>query len=121
MRAHEVKRVEKVNPRCHSCEIDMKPEILLTHFPKGELPTRGYKCSQCGYELIPLEEAKRVQQEAESLGLFGSVNHVTRTITKCGNNLAIYVPKEIERTLGLKQGRKVKLWLENDEICIKPT
>jgi len=121
MRAHEMKRVEKPNLKCHSCDVDMKTEILFTHFPKGELPTRGYKCAQCGYELIPLEEAKRVQQEAERLGLFGSANHVTRKITKCGNNLAIYVPKEIERTLGLKQGRKVKLWLENDEICIKPT
>jgi len=117
----EVLKERALIPKCHSCETDMRPDILFTHFPKGKLPTRGYKCSQCGYELIPLEETKRVQQLAESIGLFGAANYLTRTITKSGNNLAVYIPKEIERTLGLKQGRKVKLWLKHDEICIKPT
>lgn len=117
----EVMEERALIAKCHRCETDMKTDILFTHFPKGKLPTRGYRCSQCGYELIPLEEAKRVQQQAESLGLFGAVNQLTRTITKCGNNLAVYIPKEIERALGLEKGRKVKLWLKHDEICIKPT
>jgi len=112
--------MENPNPKCHRCNADMKPDILYTHFPKGQLPTRGYRCPNCLNELIPLEEAKRVQEQAESLGLFGEANYLTRTITKSGNNLAVYIPKEIEKTLGIKQGRTVRLWLQNDEICIKP-
>jgi hypothetical protein len=48
----------------------MTNALFSTKFPKGKLPTKGYECSKCGYELIPLEETKRVQKEAESRGLF---------------------------------------------------
>lgn len=94
---------------------------MLTHFPEGALPSRGYKCDKCGYELIPLEEVKRVQEEAERLGLYGAPNPLTRKITKSGNNLAFYIPKEYERELGLKKGSKVKVWLKEDRICIAST
>lgn len=106
---------------CHSCNVNMEPDILYTHFPRGKLPTRGYRCPKCNYELIPIEEAKRVQQEAERLGLFGATNPLVRRITKSGNNLAVYIPKEFERKMGLKKGTQIKLWLQHDEICICKT
>lgn len=111
MRAHA--------PKCSSCGALMQSDILHTHFPKGALPTRGYRCPQCRYELIPLDEAKRVQHEAQKLGLFGIVNPLVRKITKSGNNLAVYIPKDFEKTLGLKKGMQINMWIKEDEICIQ--
>ena len=99
----------------------MVADILFTHFPRGSLPTRGFRCSACNYELIPLDEAKRVQHEAEKLGLYGALNPITRKITKSGNNLAVYIPKDFEKKLGLEKGTPIKLWLNEDEICIQPS
>ncbi|WNZ29554.1 MAG: AbrB/MazE/SpoVT family DNA-binding domain-containing protein [Candidatus Bathyarchaeota archaeon] len=105
--------------KCYECGGEMQADILETKFPKGSLPIRGYKCSLCGYELIPFEAAEKVQHLAETLGLFGEVNPLQRKVTKCGNNLAVYIPKQIEEQLGLEKGTPIYVWLKNDEICIK--
>ncbi len=106
---------------CHECNHEMTADILYTHFPRGRLPVRGYRCEKCGYEMIPLEEAKSAQDEAEKLGLYGVANPLTgRYITKSGNNLCVYIPKEYERVLDLKPKTPVKIWLQGDTICIQP-
>jgi len=97
----------------------MEPDILYTRFPKGALPARGFRCPRCNYELVPLSEAKRVQHEAQKLGLFGVVNPLARKITKSGNNLAVYIPKDFEKKLGLKKGTPINMWLKEDEICVQ--
>jgi hypothetical protein len=98
----------------------MIPDIINTHFPEGILPVRGYRCEKCGYELIPLEEARRAQELAEKLGLYGAPNPLTgHNITKSGNSLSVYIPKEYEKKLGLKKGTPIKLWLQDDRICIE--
>jgi len=105
---------------CHACNLDMVPEILIVHFPKGGLPARGYRCPKCRDELVPLDEAQRVEAIAEKVGLFGAVNPLTKNITQCGNSLAIYIPKDFEKQLNLKKGEKVQVWLQDDEIVVKP-
>jgi len=107
--------------RCNKCKIEMTPDIIYTHFPRGKLPVRGYRCEKCGYEMIPLEEAKRVQDEAEILGLYGAPNPLTgRNVTRSGNNLSVYIPKEYEKKLDLKKGTPIRMWLQGDTICIEP-
>ena len=107
--------------RCGKCGGELEPSILDIHFPVGTLPVKGLKCSRCGDELILPDEARRGQELAEKLGLYGAVNPLTRKITKCGTNLAIYIPKEFERQLSLEKGTPIKLWLQKDQICIKPS
>ena len=115
-----MKKLENNKIKCHTCNINMSPEILNIHFPKGELPAKGYRCSKCLYELIPMEEGQRVEKQAEKLGLFGVVNPFLKNITQCGNNLAVYIPKDFEKQLNLKKGEKIQVWLQDDEIVIKP-
>ena len=111
--------MEKI--KCHECNSEMNPDILFTHFPEGKLPVRGFRCEKCGYELIPLDEAKRVQDEAERLGLYGVANPLTgRHITKSGNNLSVYIPREYEKELNLKPKTSIRMWLQGDRICIEP-
>jgi len=113
------KKMEKI--KCHECNSEMNPDILFTHFPEGKLPVRGFRCEKCGYELIPLDEAKRVQDEAERLGLYGVANPLTgRHITKSGNNLSVYIPREYEKELNLKPKTSIRMWLQGDRICIEP-
>jgi hypothetical protein len=113
------KEMEKI--KCSECNGEMTPDILFTHFPEGKLPVRGYRCEKCGYELIPLDEAKRVQNEAEKLGLYGVANPLTgRRITKSGNNLSVYIPREYQKELNLKPKTPIRMWLQGDRICIEP-
>jgi len=107
-------------PRCRKCNLEMDKSILSTHYPRGSLPVRGYKCKTCGFELISIEEAEHAQELAERLGLYGDVGALTRTITKSGGQLAFYIPKEIQRELNLKKGTKVKVSLRGDEIVLTP-
>ncbi len=99
----------------------MDEAILWIHYPRATLPVKGYKCRQCGEEVLDAEEAMRHQKLAEKLGLYGDEGlALTRNITKSGKQLAVYIPKEIERELNLESGRKVKVYLRGDEIVIAP-
>jgi len=51
---------EPKSVKCHDCGTGMEPVILYTHFPRGRLPARGFKCPRYGDELVPIDEAERV-------------------------------------------------------------
>lgn len=90
-------------PMCHTCGLNMNETILEIRYPKGTLPVRGFICPKCGYEVISFEDAKDASETAEKLGLLEPEGVLTRKITKSGNQLAIYILKDIEREFDLKQ------------------
>lgn len=98
----------------------MDEAILNIRYPKGTLPVRGFICPKCGYEVISFEDAKDASETAEKLGLLEPEGVLTRKITRSGNQLAVYIPKDIEREFDLKQGTKVKIYTKRDEIILAP-
>lgn len=43
-----------------------------------------------------------------------------RTLSESGRSLVLRIPKDIERTLGLKPGSEVHIWVEKGKIIIEP-
>ena len=107
-------------PACHSCGLDMAEAILNIRYPKGTLPVRGFICPKCGYEVISFEDAKNASETAERLGLIEPEGAITREITKSGDQLAVYIPKDIEREFDLRQGTKVRIYAKHNEIILAP-
>ncbi len=42
-----------------------------------------------------------------------------RTISESGRSLVLQIPKDVERTLSLKSGDIVNIWIENSRIVIE--
>ncbi|MEW6069254.1 MAG: hypothetical protein AB1485_01425 [Candidatus Thermoplasmatota archaeon] len=98
----------------------MEKTILKMHFPYGSLPVVGFECAGCGEEVIRADVAEETQKLARNLGLFGPEYSLIRKITKSGRQLALYLPKEIEKSFGLVSGRKVKIFKRGKEIVVHP-
>jgi hypothetical protein len=98
----------------------MEPTVLRMHFPRGSLPVMGHRCRTCGLELVSAEGAEEGQELAEKLGLYEPRFPLVRTITKSGGQLALYLPREIEKAFGLAKGTRVKIFTRGDEIIIQP-
>ena len=71
----------------------MREAIILVHYPRGDLPIKGYRCS-AGHERIPLDEAKRAELTANRLGLFGRQNERRRKLVTVGTSKAVTLPPE---------------------------
>jgi hypothetical protein len=98
----------------------MEPVVLQMHFPRGSLPVVGSRCPACGLELVSARGAQEGQELAEKLGLYEPRFPLLRSITRSGGQLALYLPREIEKALGLSKGTRVKIFVRGDEIVIQP-
>jgi hypothetical protein len=98
------------------------PAVVLTvHFPRGKLPVQGYRCPEHGYELIDPVESSKLERTAESLGLYEPQLVLTRKVTKSGGQLAVYIPKDVQRLLNLRQGTTVRVYVQGDRMVVEPT
>ena len=53
-------------------------------------------------------------------GLYEPRFPLVRRITRSGGQLALYLPREIERAFGLAKGTRVRIFARGDEIIIQP-
>jgi antitoxin component of MazEF toxin-antitoxin module len=43
-----------------------------------------------------------------------------RTLSESGRTLVLRIPKDIERSLSLKAGNEIYIWVENGKIVVEP-
>jgi len=71
------------------------------------------KCSRCCNELYTSDHVELIQEKMKKLGIFGWGSligkEIEMTVTESGRRLVIGIPKEVERTFGLKPGVKAKI------------
>jgi len=111
----------RLAPKCEHCGRPMRPAVLTVHFPRGDLPVQGYRCPEHGYELIDPVESSKLERTAESLGLYEPQLVLTRKVTKSGGQLAVYIPKDVQRLLNLRQGTTVRVYVQGDRMVVEPT
>lgn len=118
----------KVSParRCPVCE---KGELVPVDDIVSELEgytfvERGRRCTLCGEEFIPEEEAQRTIKVARRLGIWGGPLKLYRKLSRSGRGTILRIPVDIERNLGLrgdeevavsKVGRKIIIELKEKE------
>ena len=110
----------KLSPKCGYCGVPMEPAILTVHFPRGNLPVRGFKCSEHDYELIDSIESSKVEKVAENLGLYEPQLVLARRVTKSGGQLAVYIPKDVQHLLNLRAGTTVRVYVQGDRMIVEP-
>jgi len=44
-----------------------------------------------------------------------------RTLSESGRTLVLRIPRDIERSLSLKAGSEIYIWVENGKIIIEPS
>jgi len=120
-RSQVLEERSRLAPKCEHCGRPMRPAILTVHFPRGDLPVQGYRCPEHGYELIDPVESSKVEKAAESLGLYEPQLVLTRKVTKSGGQLAVYIPKDVQRLLNIRQGTTIRVYVQGDRMVVEPT
>lgn len=109
----------KACPVCRGKVEKAKTEIKI----EGVTLAENYeveKCRKCGEEFYTLEQMSFLRKRAEEKGIWGHGLKLKRKITKSGKRLALYIPIDIERLLGLEKGGDVEIWVEGKKIVIEP-
>ena len=75
-------------------------------------------CKKCEEVFFDESSAEKIQKKSKELGLFGLAKKTK--VAQVGNSLAIRIPKELAKFVGLKKEELVKLIPKsNKEITIK--
>ena len=73
----------------------------------------AFKCSSCGEEVLSFGEAMAFMKAAEQARQV--------TFAKWGQSLAVRIPAEVARHLGIKSKQRGKLFYEKNGFRIVPT
>ena len=98
----------------------MAPAVVRLRFPRGVLPVEGWRCAVCGEEVVGSQALAGAQRLAQELGLYDPAFPLLRKLTKSGGQLALYIPKQLEAELALKQGARVRVFARGREIVVQP-
>lgn len=99
----------------------MDDAIFPLHFPNGQMPARGFRCSTCGHERLSGSEFERLEKMARELGLYGIEESRERKLLKVGNSLVVTIDPALARmALGTSRpGIKVRVGLQGKRIIIE--
>ncbi len=97
----------------------MDPAILSVHFPDGDLPAKGFRCTVCSSERVLNLPA--LQQLARKLGLYGVEHASKRTLQRTGSSITVTLDPDLLREVvpGAKPGTKVTVGRQGDAIVIR--
>lgn len=82
----------------------------------GEFPAQI--CTKCGESFTDEKTTKAIEDKAKEKGIWG-MGKMTK-IARCGNSLAVRIPKHIAEFLGLKEGKDAFVHPEDKKIVIEP-
>src|SRR5882672_3495267 len=94
---------------CPYHPVALVPAILKVHFPKDSLPVNGWKCPECGEEVLTGEQAARAQAAGRRLGLFGPEQARIRKALKIGSSVGLTLDPEQARELGITPGTRLEV------------
>jgi DNA-directed RNA polymerase subunit RPC12/RpoP len=84
-KSQHTKESQKVK-RCIECSGKMK----LATIQVGDLPAEGYRCQECGHEVLTLGQMKEHERRRDLVRAFAR----SRKVVKVGNSVGLTLPKE---------------------------
>jgi len=105
-----VRQMKESKIYCTKCDEPME-EVLLPNYEYVEgYPLRNvlaYKCYKCGDIFFTETQVKEMETRTKSIRehIFG----FERKVTVSGKSLAITIPHELAKHIGIKQGQKIKI------------
>lgn len=111
-------------PKCreHDPPVLLDEVVLWIRYPRGRVPSRGFRCPICGDESLLLGDGNKADELAHELGLFGLEQVGTRRLLRAGNSIAVTLdPQLVEEVLsGAKPGTKVRVGRLGKRIFVEP-
>lgn len=95
--------------RCIECSGAMELATVLI----GELPAEGYRCQECGHEVLTLAQMKEHERRRDLARAFAK----PRKVVKVGNSVGLTLPKELfrvgqELTIEVLDGNSLRIELD---------
>lgn len=99
----------------------MEAAVFLTKLPRGELPTRGFRCPVCGDEVMLASEVGRLHDLGERLGLGHPKRVSHRRLLRVGNSMGLTLePAVLRLALGdVTVGQDLTVEVHGDSIIIR--
>lgn len=101
---------------CPTCKKDMVLEERPINWGEGII-VKGFKCNNCGEELITLKQHGKAVRMANKRR---NTLSLTRNVFKLGKSLALRIPLDIVQKLSLKPKQSVELYTNAGTIIVKP-
>ncbi len=106
-------------PKCGKGILRKAREDIVVEGVKLAEGLKVEKCDQCGEIVLTVEQASKLRAAAEEAGIWGHGIRLIRKISKIGKKSALYIPVDIERTLGLKYGREVEIRVVGKKMIVE--
>ncbi|MEK6841413.1 MAG: hypothetical protein AABX45_02360 [Nanoarchaeota archaeon] len=81
---------------------------------------KGERCDDCNEEFIDEKETQKTITIARKLGIWPEPLKLYRKLSKSGKGLVFRVPNDLERQLGLKEGKEIAISKLGNKILIEP-
>ena len=107
--------------RCPVCgKGDLVPvDDIVSEIEGYTFVERGRRCTACGEEFIPEQEAQRTINVARRLGIWGEPLKLHRRLSRSGRGTVLRIPADIERSLGLRGNEEVAVSKVGRKIMIE--
>ncbi|MEK6961578.1 MAG: hypothetical protein AABX47_10520 [Nanoarchaeota archaeon] len=95
---------------CHACGGGLTPvDDILNNLDGYIILSGGFRCTKCGEEIIPEDEAQRMILIAKKLGVWGTPLKLYRKLSKSAGGTVLRIPSDIEHNLNLKGDEQVAI------------
>ncbi len=81
---------------------------------------KGERCNNCNEEFIDEKETQKTIITARKLGAWPEPLKLYRKLSKSGKGLVFRIPNDLERQLGLKEGKEISISKLGNKILIEP-
>lgn len=95
---------------CHTCGGTLSPvKGIPNNIDHYIILSGGFRCTKCGEEIIPEDEAQRMILIAKKLGVWGTPLKLYRKLSKSAGGTVLRIPSDIEHNLNLKGDEQVAI------------
>ena len=111
---------EKVEcPKCKRGTLVKAREDIVVEGIKLAEKLEVEKCNRCGEVVLTVDQASKLRAAAEEAGIWGHGIRLKRKVSRIGKKSALYIPVDVERTLGLRHGREVEIRIVGKRMIVE--
>lgn len=106
-------------PKCKKGTLVKAKEDIIVEGVKLAKGLDVEKCNKCGEVVLTVEQTSKLRAAAEEAGIWGHGIKLKRKVSKIGKKSALYIPVDVERTLGLTHGREVEIRVVGKKMIVE--
>jgi hypothetical protein len=105
-------------PKCRKGILVKAKEDIVVEGVKLAEKLGVEKCNKCGEVVLTVEQSSKLRTAAEEAGIWGHGIRLRRKVSKIGKKSALYIPVDVERTLGITHGCEVEIRVVGKKMVV---